>query len=126
LPKTADFQPLPDDPTGFARAQFERVRQADGKENAFDILHHDEEVMFDDMGIFAAPRGWRMPSRWWRELKQRFQQRHGDGYRKIFNMEMMNVWELGTCSTWPNSPPLRPSPEPRAGAAIHARIIRAG
>ncbi len=35
--KGADFQPLPDDPTGFARAQFERIRQADGKENAFDI-----------------------------------------------------------------------------------------
>ena len=37
IAKGADFQPLPADPTEFASAQFERIRNADGKENAFDI-----------------------------------------------------------------------------------------
>ena len=38
-----DYPPLPDDPTGFAQAQFERIRQADGSENAVRHRHRDEE-----------------------------------------------------------------------------------
>ena len=93
--KGADFQPLPDDPTGFARAQFERIRQADGKENAFDISTKMKKVMFDDMGIFRSAQGMENALKVVRELKQRYQHVTVTDTGKIFNMEMMNVWELG-------------------------------
>jgi len=32
--KGSDYQPLPDNPADFAQAQFDRIRHADGKENA--------------------------------------------------------------------------------------------
>ena len=93
--KGADFQPLPDDPAEFARAQFERIRQADGKENAFDISTAMKKVMFDDMGIFRSAKGMENALKVVRELKQRFQHVTVTDTGKIFNMEMMNVWELG-------------------------------
>jgi succinate dehydrogenase / fumarate reductase flavoprotein subunit len=93
--KAADFQPLPDDPTEFARAIFERIRQADGRENAFDISTAMKKVMFDDMGIFRSAQGMENALKVVRELKQRYQHVTVTDTGKIFNMEMMNVWELG-------------------------------
>jgi len=90
-----DFQRLPEDPTEFARAQFERIRAADGKENAFDIATTMKKVMFDDMGIFRSAQGMENALQVVRELKQRYQHVTVTDTGKIFNMEMMNVWELG-------------------------------
>ncbi len=91
----ASFQSLPDDSTGFARAQFERIRQADGKENAFDISRSMKKIMFDDMGIFRSGEGMNNALNIVRELKARYQHVTVTDTGKIFNMEMMNVWELG-------------------------------
>jgi succinate dehydrogenase flavoprotein subunit len=93
--KGASFQPLPDDPTASARAQFERIRKADGRENAFDIGTRMKKIMFDDMGIFRSGKGMENALSVVRELKQRYQHVTVADTGKIFNMEMMNVWELG-------------------------------
>jgi succinate dehydrogenase / fumarate reductase flavoprotein subunit len=93
--KGVSFQTLPDDPTEFARAQFESIRKADGEENAFDIARAMKKIMFDDMGIFRSGKGMENALNVVRELKQRYQHVTVADTGKIFNMEMMNAWELG-------------------------------
>jgi succinate dehydrogenase / fumarate reductase flavoprotein subunit len=51
--------------------------------------------MFDDMGIFRSAKGMENALKVVRELKQRYQHVSVTDTGKIFNMEMMNVWELG-------------------------------
>jgi Succinate dehydrogenase/fumarate reductase, flavoprotein subunit len=93
--KGSDYQPLPDNPSGFAQAQFDRIRHADGKENAFDIGRTMKKVMFDDMGIFRSGKGMQNALNVVRELKERYKHVSITDDGTIFNMELMNVWELG-------------------------------
>jgi succinate dehydrogenase / fumarate reductase flavoprotein subunit len=93
--KGASFQPLPADPTGFTRAQFESILHADGKENAFDIATEMKKVMFDEMGIFRSGKGMQHALEVVRELKERYKHVRVTDTGKIFNMELINAWELG-------------------------------
>jgi succinate dehydrogenase / fumarate reductase flavoprotein subunit len=93
--KTASFQPLPADPTDFANSQFVRIRKADAKDNAFDIATTMKKVMFDKMGIFRSGNGMEDALKVVRELKDRYKHVSVTDTGKIFNMELINVWELG-------------------------------
>jgi len=93
--KEAAFQPLPADPTEFTSSQFERIRNADGKENAFDIATTMKKVMFDEMGIFRSGKGMENALKVMRELKERYKHVTVTDTGKIFNMELINIWELG-------------------------------
>jgi succinate dehydrogenase / fumarate reductase flavoprotein subunit len=93
--KTASFQPLPADPTEFASSQFDRIRNADGKDNAFDIATTMKKVMFDKMGIFRSGKGMEEALTVVRELKERYKHVSVTDTGRIFNMELINVWELG-------------------------------
>jgi succinate dehydrogenase / fumarate reductase flavoprotein subunit len=93
--KTAPFQPLPSDPTKYASSQFDRIRKADGKDNAFDIATTMKKVMFDKMGIFRSGKGMEEALTIVRALKQRYQHVSVTDTGKIFNTELINVWELG-------------------------------
>ena len=93
--KGAQFQSLPDDPTGFALARFDHIRNADGKENAYDIAREMKKAMFDDMGIFRSGKGMENALDVIRQLKERYQHVRVTDAGKIFNMELMNAWELG-------------------------------
>jgi succinate dehydrogenase / fumarate reductase flavoprotein subunit len=93
--KDASFQPLPADPIAFARAQFESILHADGKENAFDISTEMKKVMFDEMGIFRSGKGMQHALEVVRELKERYKHVSVTDTGKIFNMELINAWELG-------------------------------
>jgi len=91
----AEYQSLPADPTEFTREQFERILSADGTQNAFDIGVEMKKVMFDDMGIFRSGKGMQNALNVVRELQERFKHVTVTDKGKIFNMELMNVWELG-------------------------------
>jgi succinate dehydrogenase / fumarate reductase flavoprotein subunit len=93
--KNVEYQPLPADPTEYARSQFDRIRSADGKENAFDIATTMKKIMFDDMGIFRSGKGMENALKAVRELKERFTHVRPTDTGSIFNMELMNIWELG-------------------------------
>jgi succinate dehydrogenase / fumarate reductase flavoprotein subunit len=93
--KGADFQTLPDDPTEYARIQLESLKTSDGKENAFDIGREMKKVMFDDMGIFRSEKGMQSALEVVRGLKERFKHVRVTDSGKVFNMELMNAWELG-------------------------------
>jgi len=93
--KGVDFQSLPANPTAFAYEQFEHIRNADGKDNAFDISITMKKVMFDEMGIFRSGKGMEHALEVVRELKERYKHVSVTDTGKIFNLEMINVWELG-------------------------------
>jgi succinate dehydrogenase / fumarate reductase flavoprotein subunit len=90
-----EYPTLPEDPASFTQAQFERIRQADGSENLFDIATEMKKVMFDDMGIFRNGKGMENALQVVRELKKRYLHVRPTDTGSIFNMEMINVWELG-------------------------------
>jgi len=93
--KGASFQSLPDDPAGYAQSQLDRFFHADGKENAFDIGREMKHVMFEEMGIYRSNDGMQHALATVRELKERFKHVRVTDTGKIFNMELMNAWELG-------------------------------
>jgi succinate dehydrogenase / fumarate reductase flavoprotein subunit len=93
--KQADLEPLPDDPTGEARAQFDALRNGSGKENAFDIANELKNVMFEDVGIYRNEKGMRLAIEKLAELRGRFRHVGVTDTGKIFNTEMLNAWELG-------------------------------
>jgi succinate dehydrogenase / fumarate reductase flavoprotein subunit len=93
--KEAEYQTLPPDPTEFTRRQFDRIRSADGKDNAFDIATSMKKVMFDDMGIFRSGKGMENALQVVHELQARFKHVSVTDTGSIFNMELINVWELG-------------------------------
>ncbi len=93
--KGADFAPLPQDPTSFAREQFDRLKNGSGKENVFDIGREMKKVMFDDVGVFRTEEGMKNALAKIAELKERFKQVRVQDTGKIFNTELLNAWEMG-------------------------------
>jgi succinate dehydrogenase / fumarate reductase, flavoprotein subunit len=93
--KSTSFQALPNDPCEAIRARFDQFAHADGKENAFDIGREMKKVMFDDMGIFRSGKGMENALKVVRDLKERYRHVRVTDTGRIFNMEVMNAWELG-------------------------------
>ncbi|MFH2104433.1 MAG: FAD-binding protein [Chloroflexota bacterium] len=92
--KGVAYQPLPADPTGFARSQFDVYLTSDGTENAFDIAAEMKKVMFDDMGVFRIEAGMQNALDKVRELKERMKHVRVQDTGKIFNLDLINAWEL--------------------------------
>jgi len=90
-----DYTPLPDDPEGFAREQFDRIRNGSGKENVFDIGREMKKVMFDDVGVFRTEEGMQRALAKIGELRARFKEVGVKDTGRIFNTELLNAWELG-------------------------------
>jgi succinate dehydrogenase / fumarate reductase flavoprotein subunit len=90
-----DYGSLPDDPEGFAREQFDRIRNGSGKENAFTIGREMKKVMFDDVGVFRTEEGMKRALAKIGELRERFKQVGVKDTGRIFNTEVINAWELG-------------------------------
>ncbi len=92
--KEADFVPLPDDPSGFAREQLERIRQGKGDERVYQIGQEMKSIMFDHVGVFRTEEGITKALQKIRELKERFKYIHLDDTDKKFNTELLSAWEL--------------------------------
>ena len=91
----ADFQPLPADPTEFAQQQFDAIRNAQGNEKILDISSKMKFVMMDCVGMFRTGEGMQSALETVRELKERYKHIPLHDQGKIFNTEMINIWELG-------------------------------
>ncbi len=91
----ASFQPLPENPTGFARAQFEALLNEAGTEKASDIAKEMKSIMNDHVGVFRTEEGMQKALQVVRELKERFKHVQVGDRGKIFNTDILNTWELG-------------------------------
>lgn len=90
----ADFQTLPSDAADFTRQQIDQILNLNGKEYAADIARDMKSVMFDHVGVFRTEEGMSQALTTVRELQARMKNvRKPDG-GKIFNTDMLGVWEL--------------------------------
>jgi succinate dehydrogenase / fumarate reductase flavoprotein subunit len=91
----AEFQPLPADPTEFTRAQMDAIRNAQGNEKILEVSSKMKSVMMDCVGMFRTGEGMRSALETVRELRERYKHIPLHDQGKIFNTEMINLWELG-------------------------------
>lgn len=92
---SADFQPLPADPTEFTQAQFDAIRNAQGNEKILDVSSKMKAVMMDCVGMFRTGDGMQSALETVRELRERYKHIPLHDQGKVFNTELINLWELG-------------------------------
>jgi succinate dehydrogenase / fumarate reductase flavoprotein subunit len=91
----ADFQPLPADPTEFTRAQIDAIRNTQGNEKILEVGNKMKAIMMDCVGMFRTGDGMQSALETVRELRERYKHIPLHDQGKIFNTEMINIWELG-------------------------------
>jgi succinate dehydrogenase / fumarate reductase flavoprotein subunit len=91
----AEFKPLPSDAAGPLWAELERLRSGDSSERAADIRGEMEAVMFDHVGVFRTEVGMREALTKVRALKDRYRGVRANDQGQVFNMDLLNAWELG-------------------------------
>jgi succinate dehydrogenase / fumarate reductase flavoprotein subunit len=91
----SDFQPLPDDPTAAARQQFDMLLNGSGQEKAADLANEMKSVMFEHVGVFRTEEGMQLAVEKIQELRQRFKEVRVQDQGKVFNLELLNTWEIG-------------------------------
>ncbi len=91
----AAFQNLPGDAVDFTRQQLDAILSSQGSENAFDIANEMKSVMFDHVGVFRTEDGMRQALTKVRELRERLKNVRKPDMDKVFNTELLNIWELG-------------------------------
>jgi len=85
---------LPKDPTKDAMEQLDKLRNSNGKESMIDIAAEMKAVMFDHVGVFRVEDGMQIAVEKVRELKERFKEIRIDDKGLIFNMNLIEAWEL--------------------------------
>jgi succinate dehydrogenase / fumarate reductase flavoprotein subunit len=92
--KGAAYPVLPDDPTEFAHQQIEAILNARGDENIIDIARDMKSIMFENVGVFRTQEGMEAALASMREMQERLKRAQIADRGKIFNTEMLNIWEL--------------------------------
>ena len=90
-----DFMPLPDEPAAYVQEIIDRFHNASGKEKVARIGRELRMEMFDNVGIFRTQESLEHAVEKVKELRERFQQVKVTDSGKVYNMEMMQAWELG-------------------------------
>jgi succinate dehydrogenase / fumarate reductase, flavoprotein subunit len=83
------------DVTEYTREQIDRLRNGSGKENPAQIGKEMRSVMMDHVGVFRTEEGLTSAVNKIKELRERFKQVRTQDSSTIFNMELLNTWELG-------------------------------
>jgi succinate dehydrogenase / fumarate reductase flavoprotein subunit len=90
-----DYTPLPKNVTGYVQKQLDALRGGDGSEKVADIRREMQEVMFEHVGVFRIEEGMKQAVEKIRELRQRFTKVRVDDQGRIFNLDVLEAWELG-------------------------------
>jgi succinate dehydrogenase / fumarate reductase flavoprotein subunit len=90
-----NFQTLPENPIEFTQAQLDAISNAQGNEKILDISSKMKEIMMDYVAMFRTGEGMQSALEIVRELKERYKHIPLHDHGKIFNTEMINIWELG-------------------------------
>lgn len=93
--KEAAFQPLPANPTDFIDSRLNMLLNNGGKERGAAIGRDMKAIMFEHVGVFRTEEGMQKALDEIRNLKERYQHIHLDDRSKMFNMDLLNAWELG-------------------------------
>ncbi len=90
----AALQDLPADPLAGINEIIAGLMGGDGTENAAELGAEMRQVMFDDVGVFRMSDKLQAAIDKVRELRERFNHVRVSDTGKVFNMELMNTWEL--------------------------------
>jgi succinate dehydrogenase / fumarate reductase flavoprotein subunit len=91
----AEYVPLPAEPEAGVLEQVNGLRHGSGKEHPAKLRREMEEVMFSDVGVFRVEDGMREALEKVRELKKRYSDLKVDDTGHVFNMDLLQTWELG-------------------------------
>ncbi|MGA9531707.1 MAG: FAD-dependent oxidoreductase [Anaerolineales bacterium] len=92
---SASFSSLPDEPEASVLGQINDLRHGSGKEHPAKLRTEMEEVMFSDVGVFRVEDGMREALEKVRQLKKRYADLKVDDTGNVFNMDLLQTWELG-------------------------------
>ncbi|MBI3158682.1 MAG: FAD-dependent oxidoreductase [Chloroflexi bacterium] len=115
--KNADYGAFASDAAGDTRARLDAIRSNPGKESAADIATEMKDEMMKNVGVFRDEAGMAHAVEKIRELKRRYQDVGVQDKGKVFNTDLLNVWELGN---------LLDSAEVTAVAALARKESRGG
>jgi succinate dehydrogenase / fumarate reductase, flavoprotein subunit len=91
----ADFTPLAGDAAEPAIEHLEGLKNGSGEEKAATIANEMKSVMFEGVGVFRTESGMQAALEKIRELKERFKAVRVQDQGKVFNLELLNTWEIG-------------------------------
>ena len=89
------FQTLPEDPTDFTLAQFDKLLDSSGEERPESIAVEMKQVMNDYVGVFRTEEGMTSAADKIQELQERFKHVKVEDKGRIFNTDLLATWELG-------------------------------
>jgi succinate dehydrogenase / fumarate reductase flavoprotein subunit len=89
-----DLPSLPADVNAFTLEQIERLRNGSGKEKPAQIGQEMRAVMMDHVGVFRTEEGLAKAVEKVKELRQRYKEVRTQDSSTIYNMELLNTWEL--------------------------------
>jgi succinate dehydrogenase / fumarate reductase flavoprotein subunit len=78
----------------FVHQQLAAIMNSNGAEKAFEVGKEMKAVMFDHVGVFRTEDGMRLALDKVRELKERVKRIRPPDRGKVFNTEVLNIWEL--------------------------------
>lgn len=87
--------PLPDDVEQDTKTQIEQLKNGSGKEKASHLSVEMKKMMFDLVGVFRTEEGLSQAVEQLKELRKRFMDVRIQDSNSVFNMELLNTWELG-------------------------------
>ncbi len=93
--KSAEYQKMPENAEAATMAEFEALRTASGKVNAYDLANEMKNVMFSEVGIYRNEKDMQSALDKVRDMQKRFKEVKVADTGKIFNTELLNAWELG-------------------------------
>ncbi len=94
--KHADFVPLPDNPAGEVMAEFDRLRNSNGKTKPYEIRQAMQTTMMNNVGVFRIEGGMAQGVADLKELRHQYATDLAVDDRGMqYNSDLLEAWELG-------------------------------
>lgn len=93
--KNADFVPLPPEPESVVAREIERLLQGEAKISAAEVRSRLQEEMMDKAGVFRDQNMLTEMKSALRELKAAYEDVRAEDKGKLYNTDLMEVYELG-------------------------------
>lgn len=90
-----EYPNFPEDAAAYTQQQVDHILNSPGSESAADIGKDMKSVMMQHVGVFRTEEGMAEAVKKIKELKVRYLKVGVTDKGKVFNTELLNVWELG-------------------------------
>jgi succinate dehydrogenase / fumarate reductase flavoprotein subunit len=91
----SELLPLPDEPSAWAEASFETIRQNENGAKPHDLRHEMQQLMTEYVGVFRTEETLSHAKQQLQDLAERNSSISIDDKGKHFNTDILEAWELG-------------------------------